>query len=283
MKNLTPLFRWIGGKQRVVPHLIHLVPTLCRDITYREPFLGAGSMFFRLQPETAVLGDVNSDLIGCYKRIRDKPDLISRYLRPWSGEFTNLRYLSARLEFNRLHDGFRKSSLFIVLNKTCFNGIWRVNRQGQFNVPFGRKYKPEIPSSGQLCRYSKRLQSVHFRCGDFLTQLTDAKEGDFVYLDPPYPPLNGTSFFTHYSANRFRMTDQDRVAKEFFRLTSLRCRVMVSNAAVSSILKLYKGSRVEIMPTTRYVGAGGVRHRASDVAILNYDESGSILNSRCHL
>lgn len=279
MIRRIPFLRWIGGKRRVAPHLIRLVPKFCAEGVYREPFVGAASMYLRLAPERAVLGDINPDLIAFYSRVKSRPDLLDRYLQEWRGPFTRERYLLAREKFNKLSDGYRKSALFLVLNKTCFNGIWRVSRSGKFNVPFGNKVSPELPSGPDLHSYAEAFTSASLLEGDFEAQLSEASPADFVYLDPPYPPINGTSFFAHYTTARFSYDDQVRVAREARRLAQLGCRVLISNAGVPRVLNLYSGFRVEIMPTTRYVAAGGVRHRVDDVAIMNYNQRGDVIDT----
>ena len=234
-------------------------------------------MFLRLQPKHATLGDINPDLIMCYRRIVEKPELVSRYLRVWDGPFTASRYLEVREKFNALQDGYHKSALFIILNKTCFNGIWRVSRSGKFNVPYGEKSSPELPSTNELRRYARAFRSTRFLQGDFETQLRRCRPRDFVYLDPPYPALNGTSYFVHYASTRFSTTDQNRVAKEALRLSELGCRVMISNAGLPWVRDLYTKFRIEVLPTTRFVAAGGIRHRVDDIIVLNYDSAGEII------
>lgn len=276
--KVVPFLRWIGGKRRIASLLSSLVPLTINEGVYREPFAGAASLFFRLRPQCTVLGDINCDLISCYQNIKKNPTLVAKHLQAWSGTFDRERYLTARSRFNSLRKGcFEKAALFIVLNHTCFNGIWRVSRRGEFNVPFGTNVSPQLPTRTQLLEYKSTLEGVTFDTGDFEVQLRSAQSGDFIYLDPPYPALNGTAFFTHYSRGRFSPFDQERVAGEMRRLTGIGCRVLLSNAGTDSMLKLYSGFRIVHMPTTRYVAAGGIRHRVTDIAVLNYDESGALL------
>jgi DNA adenine methylase len=273
----SPL-RWIGGKQRIVPHLKPLTPPLEPTVTYWEPFLGGASLFLALRPFQSKLSDINPDLVRCYSDIQAHPGEILRELKQWGIRFSKGKYAQARSEFNRLKPSSRRSALFLILNRTCFNGIWRVSRSGKFNVPYGKKQWPEIPGREELLSYSEVFKDVEFLTGDFVDALSECKRNDFVYLDPPYPPLNGTAFFTHYAKGRFSLADQNRVAIEVARLTARGCRVMVSNAGVEMIRNLFRGYRIAEVPTTRYVAAGGVRHKVQDIAIMNYDEAGKILS-----
>lgn len=193
--KVFPFLRWIGGKRRIASLLSSFVHFTGEEGVYREPFVGAASLFFRLRPQCAVLGDINGDLVSCYQSIKQNPALVAKHLQAWSGTFDRERYLAARRRFNSLRKGcFEKAALFIVLNHTCFNGIWRVSRRGEFNVPFGTKVSPQLPTKEQLMVYRSVLAEVTFEAADFEIQLRNAQPGDFVYLDPPYPALNGTAF-----------------------------------------------------------------------------------------
>jgi DNA adenine methylase len=273
-----PLMRWIGGKRRLASQLVQFAPPLDPDARYWEPFLGAASMFLRIRPRRATLGDLNNDLISCYLHIRRRPELVHRYLRPWRGVMSAARYALLRDRFNRVRNGYQRAALFLVLNKSAFNGIWRVNKRGQFNVPYNRRKHVELPQAKELKRHARVLRRATLVSGDFARQLRTCKSGDFVYLDPPYPPINGTAFFTHYTAQRFASADQERVAREIARLTRLGCRVMMSNADVPHVMTLYRGYRVERIAATRTVAAGGIRHRVSDVVVLNYAVDGALIS-----
>ena len=261
----------------MVTRLRHWVPKLDDGATYWEPFVGAASMFLALTPRRAMLGDNNPDLMACYRRIRARPDLIARYLRVLNVPVTSAKYMTLRNTFNHLGEGYRRSALFIFLNRTCFNGIWRVSQTGRFNVPYGGNAAPDLPTIGALREYADAFKAARLRCTDFQALLRGCRSGDFVYLDPPYPPVNGTSFFAHYTSTRFSRADQQRVADEVRRLTKLGCRVMVSNAGLPWIRRLYAEFRIESVRTTRYVAAGGIRHRVEDIAVLNYGYDGKVI------
>src|SRR5699024_8164763 len=181
-----------------------------------EPFVGGGAVFFNLLPEKAVLNDVNNTLIEAYKDIRDNLDELCKLLFYIEKEYLDLEeegrkeyFYNKRDYFNSLNDGDVERTAFLVfLNKTCFNGLYRVNSSGEFNVPHGRYKNPTIFDKENLYAVSEALQNVGLTSTDFEDILEEAKEGDFVYFDPPYDPLNETSNFTSYSKNGFGKNDQ---------------------------------------------------------------------------
>lgn len=268
--NLRPFLRWVGGKARLVHVLRTLVPPIGPNNVYFEPFLGAGSLFFAVQPAQAVLGDRNRALVECFKKIQSQPYLLWRHLRPYLGVRGSKAYYMARDEFNRIQDSYKKAALFIYLNKTSFNGIWRLNKKGGFNVPYGGKESPAFPTLGDLKTASAALYRAKIRCADFEETVERAIAGDFVYIDPPYPPLNGTAYFTHYTKERFRISEQNRVAALFKKLDKRGCTVMVSNADLPLIRDLYKRYRITELPSQRCVASHGRRYQVRDLVITNY-------------
>ena len=266
-----PVLRWVGGKARLATQLRKFIPEIGDGNKYYEPFLGAGSVFFSLRPARAVIGDLNDALISCYKQIKDRPDLVWRYLSELSRRDSDADYYQARAAFNALNDTPRKAALFVYLNRTCFNGIWRVSRAGKFNVPYGRRRRTLFPSRQTLFAVGRTLKKARLISADFETILRTARCGDFVYLDPPYPPLNGTAFFTHYTKTRFNGDDQERVSTVFRDLDQRGCRVLVSNADMSSIRELYRGYAIRSFDNTRYVAAHGRRYNVRDLLIANYE------------
>ena len=247
------------------------LPRLESDAVYYEPFLGAGSLFFAVQPQRAILGDENRALVECFRCIRRGPEAVWRRLR----RFLNLRgevhYYRARERFNRMGSSYGRAALFIYLNKTCFNGIWRVNREGEFNVPFGGKDEPAFPTLEDLRGASIALRQAKILHGDFEETADTAKAGDFVYLDPPYPPLNGTAYFTHYTKDRFGVTEQHRVANLFKELSKRGCKVLISNADTPLVRSLYAGCKTREIVTQRWVASHGRRYVVRDLAISNYE------------
>jgi DNA adenine methylase len=267
---MGPFLRWVGGKAKLVSNLLQYIPPLKPESTYFEPFLGAGSLFFALGPTSAVLGDKNPELINCFLKVRSRPDLVWRELRNLIQVGGRRAYYNARNSFNKAPESHRKAALFIYLNKSCFNGIWRVNMLGRFNVPYGRKKRAGFPTLAKLRAAAEVLDKADIRCGDFQATMSAAKAGDFLYLDPPYPPINDTAFFTHYTSDRFSAAEQSRVAQAFRDLHERGCAVLLSNANVPQIRKLYSGFRIERIGTHRWVASNGARHRTEDLVIMNY-------------
>src|SRR5713226_10143568 len=187
--RVSPFLRWAGGKQQLKRTLLAFLPLDVTERTYREPFLGGGSLFFALQPKAAILSDANEHLIKCYELVRDQPELVARYLRFHALKNTKAHYYRVREEYNNSEFSAAQAARFIYLNKTCFNGIFRVNSKGKFNVPYGRKESPAIPDEAKLVRVAAALKSASLHASSFEQALDGAARGDFIYLDPPYPPL----------------------------------------------------------------------------------------------
>jgi DNA adenine methylase len=267
----TPLLRWAGGKQNLLKDLTSLLPPNAASRKYFEPFAGAAALFFRLAPKEAVVSDANAHLISCYQFVREQPEEVDRFLRQHAKITSKTHYYRVRETYNRSRPSARQAARFIYLNKTCFNGIFRVNNKGKFNVPYGWKEPPALPSLAELKAASKALKKAVLKAAPFEQVLADAKEGDFVYLDPPYPPLNGTAFFTHYTAERFGTSDQEKLAALFRELDARKCLVMQSNADKKQIRQLYAGFKIKRISVTRWVTCKAKRHRVRELVITNYD------------
>lgn len=274
IRELTPkpFIRWVGGKSRLVSYLKNYLPSNISTIdTYYEPFLGSGSLFFELQPSKAVLSDINKELIDCYQAIKKNPKLVSKYLQEHSLKSSNDYYYQVREEFNISKPSIRRAAMFIYLNKTCFNGIYRVNKKGKFNVPYGFKEPPFLPSETDLNVVSASLKKVELLHCNYKEIISKVKKEDFVYLDPPYPPLNGTSNFTHYTASRFSRENHRELCKFAKELASRECKVLISNAAIPFIYSLYESDfNIYEMEVTRYVKTNGERYKVKELAITNY-------------
>jgi DNA adenine methylase len=269
-QRLRSFLRWVGGKRLIISRLLPLLPADMRDRRYVEPFLGAASLFFALRPKKALLSDLNEHLINCYRWIRDDPKTVASHLQRLAQANSESLYYKVRDTYNRSASSPTQAARFIYLNRTCFNGVFRVNRQGRYNVPFGDKPNPIFPSDSELTEAGKALKPARLRAKDYHEVLKNCEEGDLVYLDPPYPPINGTSFFTHYTPDRFSALEQEHLAQVFECLHHLGCKVMMTNADLPLIRQLYRGYFITEISVTRYVTCKSVKHRIGELVITNY-------------
>lgn len=277
--NTQTYLRWVGGKQRLVSRLRRYAPRDYQDRTYHEPFLGAGSLFLQLQPQRACLSDLNHSLIESFAHVRDRPELVARYLAKHKALDSRRYYYTIRDQYNSsIQFSSAQAARFIYLNRTCYNGVYRVNQQGLFNVPYGGLARPLFPNRQHLGQVSEALQGTILRVLPYQEALEDIGKGDFVYLDPPYPPLNGTSFFQHYTTSRFSLDDQKELADAAFGLAERGCRVMISNADVPAIRDLYDGMYITRLRATRSVTCKNVKHSVFELLITTYGE-GEMLGS----
>jgi DNA adenine methylase len=265
-----PLLRWAGGKAGLVRRLLPLLPWNVRQTTYFEPFIGAGSLYFAIKPSHSVLGDENHELIDCYDRVGTRPDLVWRHLIALIPNRSSDDYYKYRREFNELSDSHRRAALFIYLNKMCFNGIWRVNRAGNFNVPFGGKERPGFPTRKELNNYADALSGAILHKADFEVTLQTAQEGDFVYLDPPYLPLSSTAFFRHYTSNRFSPEDHERVALVASQLASVGANIMITEGDSEIVRKWYREFHIHPVAVRRSISCGTQRVAAQELIITSY-------------
>lgn len=265
-----PLLRWAGGKTHLVRHLLQSLPVDCRARVYREPFLGAGSLFFALRPEKAVLSDANEHLISCYRHVRDNCTSVRRHLASYGARSTESRYYDVRDQYNRSRFSAAQAARFIFLNKTCFNGIFRVNTKGEFNVPYGWKQQPALPDPEKLRNVGEALLKAELRVTDFQDAVADAEPGDFVYLDPPYPALNGTAYFTHYTASRFSDADHEKVASACHEMDRRGCLFLVSNADTEKIRTLYQNYNCRTVDATRFLTCK-TKYSTRELLITNYE------------
>jgi DNA adenine methylase len=268
-----PFLRWAGGKTKSVPFLrAHIPSDFSRINRYFEPFLGAGSLFFSLIPQKAILSDINKELVECYKAVQRNPILISKYLSKHRGKTSERYYYEMRNRYNNSKPSLYKAALFIYLNKTCFNGIWRVNKKGEFNVPYGKQQHPSIPSKEELLRISEALARAEIIHSNYKDIIDKVQEADFVYLDPPYPPLSNTSNFTQYTSDGFTEKDHEELALFAKELTQKGCYVLISNSDTGYIRSLYQTDfNIFELEVTRLIRADGHRYKVKEIAITNYE------------
>jgi DNA adenine methylase len=269
-KILRPFLRWAGGKSQIVDELLTLLPQDIHTRLYREPFLGGGALFFALRPTRAVLSDANEHLIRCYEYIRDDSNGVARYLQGHGSRNSESYYYKIRATYNKSRYSAAQAARFIYLNKSCFNGIFRVNRKGQFNVPYGWKEPPAIPMASDLRRIAGALQGATLRTASFASMLADVSPDDFAFLDPPYPPLNETAYFTHYTTGRFNSVDQEWLAGWVRKVDAKGCPFMMTNADTDKIRRLYRGFRFVRLPVTRFITCKRNRYLVCELVVTNY-------------
>jgi DNA adenine methylase len=247
--QLTPFLKWAGGKRWLVCHHAALFPK--NYGTYIEPFLGAGSVYFHLQPKEAVLGDVNSELITTYQAIRD--DWISlanslRYRQRKHREDSDYYYWLRDQTPRQL---IQRASRLIYLNRTCFNGVYRVNRTGKFNVPRGTKNQVTLESD-DFERMSQLLRSAELVSGDFEKLVDRAREGDFIFADPPYTVRHNYNGFRKYNETLFSWADQERLALSLLRAAKRGAQLICTNANHQSVRELYKEPEFSLQVLSRF-------------------------------
>ena len=278
---VRPFLKWAGGKRQLLPEIVKYVPKRISKHTYYEPFIGGGALLFELQPPKAVINDSNKELINCYKVIKDSLDELMEELRKDKYSNSETSYYEMR-DLDRSKKKYaslsevEKAARIIYLNKTCYNGLFRVNSQGQFNVPFGRYKNPNFLDDAVLKAVNKYLNSndITLLNQDFAEAVKDANTGDFVYLDPPYDPVSQTASFTGYDVNGFNRDEQERLKEEFDALHKKGCKVMLSNSCTDFIMDLYKDYQDTIVKVraTRSINSNALkRGRVDEVLVLNYE------------
>lgn len=272
-----PFVKWVGGKRQLLKQFreLGLYPPDDFDPftnTYFEPFAGGGAVFFDLLPQKAELSDLNSELVTTYNVIKNDVDALIKSLK--KHKYEKEYYLEVRAKDPKTLSDLDVASRFIFLNRTCFNGMYRVNSKGGFNVPFGKYTNPIICDEENLRKVSKALQKVTIKNQDYKKVLEKAKKGDFIYFDPPYYPVSKTASFTSYTADAFLEKEQTELRDTFVELHKRGCFVMLSNSDTPFINKLYsgiKGVKVSKVSAGRAINSNGAkRGKISEVLVTNY-------------
>lgn len=290
-----PFIKWAGGKTQLLTQFENILPHNLEEaehFTYIEPFVGGGAMLFHmLQKYTnigrVIINDINQNLITAYRVIRDTPErlitdlkMLQREFRQNSNEEARKEYfLRIRKSYNEdTHNDVTNTAMFIFLNRTCFNGLYRVNSKGYFNVPFGKYTNPTICDEELLLEDSKILQNVEILCGDYTLIERYVDNNTFIYFDPPYRPLSTTSSFTSYSKENFDDTEQTRLAHFFARLSRYGCKMMLSNSDCCAqnpndtfFENLYGNFIIDKVHASRFVNAiPSKRGKLTEILVRNY-------------
>lgn len=273
--SVTPFLKWAGGKRQLVNEITKYVPKKYK--TYYEPFVGGGAILFALKPKKAIINDINFELMNVYEVVRDDVDLLVKDLKKHKNDkeyYYKIRELDRKKEYNSLPD-YIKASRIIYLNKTCYNGLFRVNKKGYFNVPFGKYKNPDIINEEVLRAVSKYLNESKIKIlnTDFVDALNGITKDDFVYLDPPYDPISVSASFTSYNLNGFDKNEQKRLKKICDKLHEKGCKFLLSNSATPFIKKLYKEKDyyIEIVQANRSINSNpSLRGKIDEVLVRNY-------------
>jgi DNA adenine methylase len=251
--NSAPFLKWAGGKIQFLKKYEDFLPDRERIGRYFEPFIGSAAVYFHLQPSNATLSDINQKLIDVYRVVQQDVDNLIEALKVHKNQKAYYyRVRKMKPEKMTLVD---QAARLIFLNKTCYNGLYRENSKGEFNVPFGRYKNPTICDEDRLRTASCALTGVQLKAVDFEAAVETAEAGDFIYFDPPYVPLNATSNFTSYNKYGFSHEDQERLAETFRRLDKLGCYVMLSNSSAPVVWDLYEGFQFERIKARRSINS----------------------------
>lgn len=270
-----PFLKWAGGKSQLLPQYEPFFPRTFR--TYYEPFLGGGALFFHLQPKKSFLADINLEIINVYRCVRDEVETVIDALREHHDRHCEEHYYSVRSQIAPNDEWFwcgnnlERAARILYLNKTCFNGLYRENSKGHFNVPMGRYKNPSIYDADLLRACSKVLKTARIEPDPFEVVRQYATSRDFVYFDPPYHPISATSKFTAYNRYSFTELDQVRLRDVFAELCDRGVKVMLSNSDCEFIRELYNGYNIHTIYASRHINSnGGKRGKITELLITSY-------------
>lgn len=271
---LSPMLKWVGGKRQLLADIVPMIDDKCS--TYVEPFIGGGAVLFNIQPKKAIINDYNTELINVYKTVRDNLDGLLDELRVHaeknsSDYYYEVRALDRDAKFNKMSD-VEKAARIIYLNKTCYNGLYRVNSAGQFNSPYGRYKNPNIVNEAVLRVISNYFNDneVRILSGDYKEALKNLDENSFVYLDPPYMPISASSSFTGYTEGGFGYKRQVELKEECDMLSKQGIRFVQSNSDCEEIRELYKDYKIKTVKAKRSINSvAKKRGEINEVLIYN--------------
>ncbi|MGB3062866.1 Dam family site-specific DNA-(adenine-N6)-methyltransferase [Sphingobacterium thalpophilum] len=264
IKSIKPFLKWAGGKTQLLNELDKFIPE--EYGTYIEAFLGGGALFFHLRPTKAILSDINPELINCYTIVRDNIESLIAELKTFT-DSEAFYYEVRSLDLSTLND-IERATRFIYLNRTCFNGLYRENKNGEFNVPYGKYKNPQFCDENRLYAAHEALQGSKLVCANYKTVLKRyAQYGDLVFLDPPYVPVGKFSDFQRYTKDFFYDDDHIELRDEFNRLEKIGAKVILTNSNVEFVHELYKGHKIEIFNTKRLISSKSSTRTGQDLVV----------------
>jgi len=263
-----PFLKWAGGKTQLLEELLKRVPKTYN--VYFEPFIGGGALYFAISPSKAVIADINDDLVNVYNVVRDYPEELLNALSKYVNEKDF--YYEVRSQDQNTLSPIDRAARLIYLNRTCFNGLYRVNKSGQFNVPFANYKNPNIVQTERIMAASNTLNETEVFHASFEEVLVNAKKGDFIYLDPPYYPKDVYSDFKRYNKEQFHQNDHQKLADLYNELSDRGCYVMLSNSDTPFTRDLYKKWRVDTVYAKRMINSdSSKRGEVTEIIVTNYD------------
>ena len=275
-KLIVPFLKWVGGKRQLIPEIKKMLPKGISNRPYYEPFIGGGALLFDLQPKQAVINDYNEELINVYCVIRDNPNELIEDLKKHKNTaeyFYEIRSLDRQPLFNNLTK-VERASRIIYLNKTCYNGLYRVNNAGEFNSPFGKYKNPNIINEPVIKAVSKylNLNKIQISNSDYEVILRDIPANSFVYLDPPYHPVSETSNFTGYIQGGWNESEQLRLRDVCNKLNANGVKFLLSNSASDFIKEIYSAYNIKTVQANRAVNSiSSKRGQVDEFLICNYE------------
>ena len=259
-----PILKWAGGKTQMLNDIFPKMPYSYGK--YIEPFVGGGALFFALQPEKSVIADSNPELINMYRQVANNVEDVIDYLQQYENT-KEMFYVVREQDWSSLAAS-EAAARTIFLNKTCFNGLFRVNKKGQFNVPYGKYKNPKICDIETLLAASSVLQKAEILCGDYMLVLEHyAQPDDFIFLDPPYLPVSAYSDFKRYTKEQFYEEDHVELAKQIMRLHEMGCHVVLTNSNHPLVHELYRPFNIDVIQTKRYISCSGGNRKGEDVIV----------------
>lgn len=274
--NLSPILKWVGGKRQLLHEIIPLIP---EEVSiYVEPFVGGGAVVFEYQPKTAIINDLNEELINVYKVIKESPEKLIEILTVHQENnskdyFYEIRALDRVEDFSERLSNIERAARTIYLNKTCYNGLYRVNSKGQFNTPFGRYKNPKIVDETVIYAMSSYFNNndIKIMNADYKEALKNLDNKSFVYFDPPYLPISASSSFTSYTENGFSLEQQVELKKQCDKLHEQGIKFLLSNSDHPFIKELYKDYHVKIIKAKRAINSkANKRGEINEVLVYNY-------------
>lgn len=273
---VSPILKWAGGKRQLLDSIEPLIPQCS---TYYEPFIGGGAVLFSRQPDKAVVNDSNQELINVYMTIRDEPEALIEKLKEHKansseGYYYSVRALDRDKSIFENMTSVERAARIIYLNKTCYNGLFRVNSSGEFNSPWGRYNNPNITNETTIMALHTYLNkaNITIKCGDYRDALRGVRKGAFVYLDPPYMPVSSSASFTGYTAGGFGEQEQIALKEQCDLLNAKGIKFLLSNSACPFIEELYKNYTIEYVNAKRMINTNPKkRGEIKEVLVRNYE------------